>query len=156
MPRDVPPPPPLDDPVLARSLDRYLTVGLVFMAVLVAGFVAYRVREPTLRSDAKVQQQVSYTRIGRVLFDTNCSACHGRGATGGSAPVLRSKEFLSETTDDQIHATVSAGVSGSDMAAWSLDYGGALTDEQVRQITAWIRSLEKGAPSVPDWRNGKG
>ena len=40
------------------------------------------------------------------------------------------------------------------MPAWSLDYGGTLTDEQVRQIVTYLRSLEPNAPSVPDWRTG--
>ena len=47
-----PTPPPFEPAALERSLDRYLTSGLVFMVVLIAGFVAYRVREPTLRADA--------------------------------------------------------------------------------------------------------
>ena len=40
------------------------------------------------------------------------------------------------------------------MPAWSLDYGGTLTDEQVTQIVTYLRSLEPNAPSVPDWRSG--
>jgi hypothetical protein len=41
------------------------------------------------------------------------------------------------------------------MPAWSQDYGGTLTDEQVRQIVTYLRSFEPHAPSVPDWRQGK-
>ena len=46
MPRERPAPPPFEPEGLERSLDRYLVWGLVFMVVLTAGFVAYRVREP--------------------------------------------------------------------------------------------------------------
>ena len=42
------------------------------------------------------------------------------------------------------------------MSAWSLEFGGTLTDEQIRQITTYLRSLEPDAPSVPDWRQGSG
>lgn len=155
MPRERPQPAPFEPASLERSLDRYLIVGLVFMALLVAGFVAYRIREPALRSDATRQQQVDYVKLGRGLFSTNCAECHGEAGTGGGdAPTLASKEFLSSTSDAQIEALVSAGVSGTDMSAWGLDYGGTLTAEQVRQVVQYLRAQEKKAPSIPDWRTG--
>lgn len=155
MPRERPQPPPFEPEWLDRSLDRYLALGLVFMVVLLGGFIAYRVREPSLRSDAKRQETASYRTIGAQLFTTNCAQCHGQSANGGSAPTLNAKEFLKTTTDDQIRVLISGGVSGSAMPAWSLDFGGTLTDEQVRQIVTYLRSLEPTAPSVPDWRQGK-
>jgi mono/diheme cytochrome c family protein len=155
MPRERPRPPAFESAALERSLDRYLVAGLVFMVLLIAGFVTYKVREPTLRSDAAAEQQATYTDIGSQLFQTSCASCHGKGANGGSAPVLNSKEFLKSTTDGQINNIISGGISGSDMSAWSLAYGGTLTDEQVRQLTTYLRSLEADAPSVPSWRKGK-
>jgi mono/diheme cytochrome c family protein len=155
MPRERPQPPPFEPEWLERSLDRYLALGLVFMVVLLAGFIAYRVREPSLRSDAQRQETATYRTIGSHLFKANCAQCHGQNATGGSAPTLNSKEFLKNTTDDQIRVLTSGGVSGSAMPAWSLDFGGTMTDEQVRQIVTYLRSLEPNAPSVPDWRQGK-
>ena len=155
MPRERPTPPPFEPASLERSLDRYLIVGLVFMVLLITGFVTYKVREPTLRADAAAEQQSTYTDIGSELFQTSCASCHGKGGAGGSAPVLNAKEFLKSTTDGQIDAIIAGGVSGSDMSAWSLAYGGTLTDEQVRQITTYLRSQEADAPSVPSWRNGK-
>jgi mono/diheme cytochrome c family protein len=155
MPRERPRPPAFESAALERSLDRYLVAGLVFMVLLIAGFVTYKVREPTLRSDAAAEQQATYTDIGSQLFQTSCASCHGKGANGGSAPVLNSKEFLKSTTDGQINNIISGGISGSDMSAWSLAYGGTLTDEQVRQLTTYLRSMEADAPSVPSWRKGK-
>ena len=156
MPRERPVPPPFEPAELERSLDRYLIWGLAFMAVLIAGFVAYRVREPTLRADAAAKQEASYRQIGTQLFATNCSSCHGKGANGGSAPVLNAKEFLKATTDDQIRALIAGGVSGTDMSPWSVAFGGTLTDEQIRQLATYLRALEANAPSVPDWRTGRG
>ena len=49
---------------------------------------------------------------------------------------------------------MSGGVSGTEMPAWGLDYGGTFTDEQVRQVVTYLRSLEPTAPSVPGWRQG--
>ena len=154
MPRDRPTPPPFEPEALERSLNRYLLAGLIFMAVLIVGFILYRVREPTLRADAAAAQQTSYTQLGNELFKTNCSSCHGQGATGGSAPVLDSQEFLKGTTDAQIANLIAGGVPGTEMPAWSLAFTGTLTDEQIRQLTTYLRSLEAKAPSVPTWRQG--
>lgn len=155
MPRERPTPPPFEPESLERSLDRYLAVGLVFMVLLIAGFISYKVREPNLRKAAAAEQLTTYTEIGSQLFQTNCASCHGKGAVGGTAPVLNAKEFLKSTTDGQVQNVIAGGVSGSDMPAWSLAYGGTLTDEQVRQLTTYLRSLEANAPSVPAWRQGK-
>ena len=155
MPRDAPTPPPFESEDLDRSLDRYLAWGLVFMVALIAGFIAYRVREPGLRHDALRAQTTSYRAVGRRLYSSSCAECHGKRAEGGSGPTLNAKEFLKTTTDAQMQLLISGGVSGSDMPAWSLDYGGTMTDEQVRQLVTYLRSLEPHAPSVPDWRKGK-
>jgi mono/diheme cytochrome c family protein len=155
VPRERPQPPPFEPEWLERSLNRYLALGLVFMLVLLGGFAAYRVRDPGLRRQAQRQQTTTYRRIGAQLFTANCAQCHGKEATGGSAPTLNSKEFLKTTTDDQSRVLISGGVSGSAMPAWSFDFGGTLTDEQVRQVVTYLRSLEPNAPSVPGWRQGK-
>ena len=155
MPRERPSPPPFEPAELERSLDRYLTVGLVFMVLLIAGFITYKVREPDLRKTAAAEQQTSYQSLGEQLFASNCASCHGKDAVGGSAPVLNSQQFLKATTNAQIENIVSGGVSGTEMPAWSLDFGGTLTAEQVQQVTTYLRSLEPNAPSVPSWRQGK-
>jgi mono/diheme cytochrome c family protein len=123
------------------------------MVLLLAGFVTYRVREPGLRKDALRAQTTSYTDIGRQVFAASCAQCHGKNAAGGgSAPTLNSSQFLKSTANNQIQALVAGGVSGTEMPAWSLDYGGTFTDEQIRQVVTYLRSLEPNAPSIPGWR----
>jgi mono/diheme cytochrome c family protein len=154
MPRERPTSPPFEPEELPRSLDRYLSVGLVFMFVLILGFITYTIREPDLRATAQAEQDTTYRDLGSQLFEKNCASCHGKGAIGGSAPRLDAKEFLKLTSNDQMHLLVVAGISGTDMPAWSIDYGGALTHEQINQLVTYIRSLEPDAPSVPAWRKG--
>lgn len=155
MPRERPRPPPFEPAALERSLDRYLVAGLVFMVVLIVGFVAYRLREPSLRRDAATAQRTEYTRLGRELFSTNCAECHGEnGEGGGDAPTLAAREFLSSTSDEQLRLLTGGGISGTEMPSWGLEFGGTLTDEQVQQIVIYLRSLEREAPSIPDWHDG--
>lgn len=153
MPAVPPEPPPFEPEWLRRSLDRYLIAGIVFMVALIACFAAYRVHEPSLRADAKREQHAEYRVIGEKLYRDNCASCHGDNGEGDEGPALNAKEFLEGTSDEQIRVLTSGGVSGTDMAAWGLDFGGALTDEQIRQIVTHVRSWQPDAPSVPDWRN---
>ena len=140
---------------LELSLDRYLAWGLGFMFVLIVAFPIYRLREASLRSDAKIEQQTNYIVSGGASFEQNCSTCHGAAGSGGStAPTLASKQFLTTTSDQQIEMLVAGGVSGSSMTAWSQDFGGPLTSEQIRELVTFLRSLEPDAPSIPDWRTG--
>ncbi len=97
MPRDRPEPPPFEPEWLERSLNRYLAAGLVFMVLLLAGFIAYRVREPGLRRSATRAQTTSYKAIGNQIFSANCAQCHGKDANGGgSAPTLNSSAVPQE------------------------------------------------------------
>jgi mono/diheme cytochrome c family protein len=155
MPRRAREPAAFEPQWLQRSLDRHYTWGLVFMVVLILGFVLYGIREPTLRANAAREQQTTYARLGDELFANNCAACHGRGATGGDAPTLNAKQFLTATSDEQMRLLIAGGVSGTSMPAWSLDFGGPLTDEQIRQLVAYLRSLQSSAPDVPNWRQGR-
>ena len=155
MPPPTTPPPTFESAALQRSLDRYYVWGLVFMLVLIVSFPIYRLREPALRRDALREQQVTYTALGDRLFAQSCAECHGIEAIGGTAPTLNAEEFLESTSDAQIQLLVQGGISGTSMSEWSLDFGGPLTDEQIRQIVTYLRSLEPDAPSVPDWRNGR-
>ncbi|MDH3250179.1 MAG: hypothetical protein OEQ47_14520, partial [Acidimicrobiia bacterium] len=86
----------------------------------------------------------------------NCSSCHGLNGEGGIGPALNSMQFLQASTDEQTELLISVGVPGSQMSAYSLDYGGPLTSEQIRSLAIFIRSWEDDAPDVPGWRNPQG
>jgi len=94
-------------------------------------------------------------KAGLVIFANNCARCHGQDGTGGTAPTLNSKEFLTTADDLTIKNTVKVGLAGTRMPAWGKEFGGPMTDKQIDQITAYLRSLEHSAPSVPNWRQGK-
>ena len=153
MPKDVMQPREFEPEWLERSLDRYYVVGLVLMLVLLLAFPVYRLREPSLRKDAAPAQLASYRADGAKMFSTNCAKCHGADADGGeTAPTLHSKQFLGAISDQQIALLIAGGVTGSSMPAWSVDFGGAFTDQQIQELVSYLRSLEPNAPSIPDWR----
>ncbi|MBI3760480.1 MAG: c-type cytochrome, partial [Chloroflexi bacterium] len=126
-------------------------IGAAFgltLAILVS-FQIYLFREPARIAADKAGDQSAGVAEGKSLFNTYCTVCHGKQGEGVDAPALNDKTFLAETRDEVIFNIASSGVPGSEMPAWNQAYGGPLTDQQVRQLLAFIRSWE---PTAPDRR----
>lgn len=143
------------DPQLEASTNRWMIAGIALMALLVLAFPAYRLYEPGSRAAARDEHRASLVEQGERLFGIQCTGCHGPEARGGSAPALNSQQFLTAAGDAQISSLIAVGVPGTPMAAYSLDHGGPLTSEQIESLTAYLRSLEEGAPDDPDWRDSQ-
>jgi ubiquinol-cytochrome c reductase cytochrome c subunit len=143
------------DPALEASTNKWMQGGLVLMVIMVLAFPIYRLTEPDRRADAAEDRQTELAAQGEELFALTCSGCHGQEGKGGlTAPTLNSKEFLQSAADGQIESLIAVGVPGSQMSAYSLDFGGPFTQEQIVALTTYLRSLEPDAASVPEWRDG--
>ena len=82
---------------------------------------------------------------GADVFKNNCEACHGpQGHGDGPAgvslsPRPRNLAVLQVTAgDDYLYWRISTGREGTAMIAWK----GVLTDEQIWQVVAFIRTLK--------------
>lgn len=143
------------DPALEESTNKWMRWGLVLMVIMVLAFPVYRLTEPDRRADAAEGRLTELAAQGDELFALTCSGCHGQEGRGGAtAPTLNAKEFLQSAVDQQIESLIATGVPGSQMSAYSLDFGGPLTQEQIVALATYLRSLEPDAPSVPEWRDG--
>ncbi len=78
---------------------------------------------------------------GASLFDTYCAGCHGAAGSGGAAAAIGSQQYLSSHTDEELAQITSDGIEGQGMPAWNKAKGGALTDDQIAAIVAYLRSL---------------
>ena len=141
---------------LRRSSRRWQLAGVWVFLVLVLSFPAYRLTEDARLTDAEASQNAARIAAGQQLWSENCSTCHGKMGQGVDAPALNSQEFLSTVTDQQIAGIIAGGVPGTEMPAWLSDYGGALTQQQIDAVVAYIRSWEANAPNRPDWRTPQG
>lgn len=144
------------DPQLEQSTNRWMLWGFGLMIAMVVIFPVYRFYEPANREDARDAQTSSLAEQGAAIYSLDCASCHGAEGEGGVGPALNSQQFLTGADDDQISAIIAVGVPGSQMAAYSLDFGGVLTSEQIRALTTYLRSLEETAPDRPDWREVPG
>lgn len=103
---------------------------------------------------------------GALLFEQNCVVCHGTSGEGRVGAAL-AKSFASVRPDLAVKNTVSNGVSGSPMPAWSQAKGGPFSDQDVNDVTAFVLTLADSPvvvqPAVtpepvfqPTWLSGWG
>ncbi len=134
-----------------RPKENYLphvTVALGLTLAILASFQLYIFREPERIAGVEAQDKVLAVSAGQALFTKNCTLCHGDNGEGTEGkPSLNDKVFLAAASDDTIFSVISSGVPNTEMPAWNQSHGGPLTDENVRQLVAFIRSWE---PSAPD------
>ena len=141
------------DDQLERSTNQWMAVGAGLLIVMALVFPFYRWYEPGARDESREAQAASLAEEGGNIWQFNCTACHGLNGDGGTAPALNSEQYLRSATDEPTRNLVAVGVPGSQMSAYSLDFGGPLTSEQIRAVAAYIRSWEDEAPDRPDWRD---
>ena len=140
------------DPELEASTRRWMQAGVVLMVLFAVAFPLYRFYEPEARAAARDRQLADLQAEGQNVYLDSCSSCHGSDGEGVDAPALNSKQFLTDATHSQIASIAAHGIPGSEMPAWSVDYGGPLTSEQIDAAASYIESWKPNAPDRPDWR----
>ncbi len=141
-----------DDAELEATTARWMQAGVVLLFLFVLAFPIYRLLEPGRRAEAAQARAENLAAHGATLYETSCAQCHGIEGGGAIGPAIGSEQFLFDVSDDQIRQLIKVGVPGSRMAAYGLDYGGALTDEQIEAIVVYLRTLEENELDVPEWR----
>lgn len=82
---------------------------------------------------------------GAEIFKTNCESCHGsQGHGDGPASTALDPapknlpELAAQVDDDYLYWRINTGKEGTAMIAWN----GILTEEQIWQAVAYIRTLK--------------
>lgn len=141
------------DEELDASTNRVMVYGVVLLFAMAAVFPLYRFTEPSNRAESREAHLNSLAESGEALWSLNCSSCHGLNGEGGIGPALNSKQFLQAATDEQIETFIAVGLPGTQMSAYSQDFAGPFTSEQIRAVTVYLRSWEDDAPDREDWRD---
>lgn len=92
---------------------------------------------------------------GQILYEYYCTLCHGmRGEADGFnsysmsvSPIRHSdNDFMGTLSDTQIKLAIKEGGRALDRSPYMPPWGGALNDQEISDLTAYIRTLA----SVPD------
>ena len=85
---------------------------------------------------------------GAVLYDENCAVCHGPNGEGRIGARV-AKNWPSVRPDLTVRATISQGIPGTTMPAWSFINGGPLSEDDIGDITSFIMTLPPQENPVP-------
>ncbi|OGV72919.1 MAG: hypothetical protein A3K19_20840 [Lentisphaerae bacterium RIFOXYB12_FULL_65_16] len=124
-------------------------VGLVLVLLTIVGLSFYWIGEQA-RMQTSAQHLLS-ERIARAqkLYANQCADCHGTDGEGGAGPALNDRKILKDNPDEVFYSVIRSGVPSTEMTAWSISYGGPLTDEDVRDLVAMLRSWEVTGNRLP-------
>lgn len=81
--------------------------------------------------------------LGAQVYAENCALCHGPNGEGRVGASL-AKDWPSIRPDLVTRETIAKGVEGSVMPAWSQDYGGPLSEDEIDAVVAFILSWQTG------------
>ena len=137
---------------LEESTIRWQWAGLILVALFIGIFPIYRFYEPAQRAEARETQAGFLAAQGEEIFFGECSSCHGVAGRGGLGPAIGSRNFLEAVDDDQISQLTALGIPGTEMVAYSIDWGGPMTSEEIEATTTYLRSLEEESESNPNWQ----
>jgi mono/diheme cytochrome c family protein len=121
-----------------------LMLGVTLLALLIViGFGYYWMTDQ--RRLVKISQDYSRGLVahGESLYTSQCASCHGLTGEGGVGLALNDQALLKNTPDGVFYSIIRSGIPQTKMPAWAIDYGGPLTDEEIRAVTAYIRAWEK-------------
>lgn len=137
---------------LEESTVRWQWAGLILVALFIGIFPIYRFYEPAQRADAREAQAGFLAAQGQEIYDFECASCHGVEGRGGLGPAVGSRNFLEAVDDQQISQLIGLGIPGTEMVAYSIDWGGPMTSEEIEATAAYLRSLEEDSESNPNWQ----
>jgi putative heme-binding domain-containing protein len=89
-------------------------------------------------------------KLGEFQFRSNCAFCHGLGARGGGrGPDLTRAQKRHGNTDAEMFHNIHEGIAGTAMPAAVGSIGVGMTDEEIWQVIAYLRSVQAKAGSQP-------
>lgn len=96
----------------------------------------------------------SSVEIGRDLYASNCTLCHGEFGEGGVNPSrpgdiiapISTSEYLATRDDISLRAIIAQGQPNFGMSPFGSSFGGPLDDEQIDALVAFIRSWQQNPP----------
>jgi mono/diheme cytochrome c family protein len=95
---------------------------------------------------AAMAQEGTDPERGGELYVENCAVCHGVDGQGRIGASLEA--FPGIDAGVAVESIIAAGVPGSVMPAWSQAQGGPLSDEEIRDIAAYILGAFGGTQPI--------
>lgn len=117
-----------------------ILLGLLGTAIIVFALAFYIVSEPDRIVSSLGEILTVQLDDAMTLYAENCAVCHGLNGEGiGATPPLNNPALQTMPYSD-IFKTIARGRFQTSMPAWSKDDGGPLSDYQIEELVALIKS----------------
>ena len=108
---------------------KFALLCVVSVVVSLAAVTETKVKLPNTRADLA---------SGEKLFSVHCALCHGPKGEGGRGPLLAQAKLSHAPDDAALLKVIEEGIRGTEMPG-----AGAMSDHEMRQTAAYVRSLGK-------------
>ena len=137
--------------------------ALIMLSIISMMIPVFWIMESNGQAIAKAQQHNLDVQRGASLFAQYCYQCHGINGQGGTGPKLNGNTAVNKLTDADVLRIISAGIydpanpGGTPlMPAWSDQYGGPLTQQQIQYLFDLVRSADPSYLSTNGYPAGNG
>lgn len=132
------------------NTQKQINIMVILIFLLLIGLGAYTLADPSREKAAEANQTDVLAQRGAALFAQYCRPCHGDIGQGRIGPPLnpeyRKQAGLLDLTDPNnleanqlfVTNTITCGRVGTLMPTWGQSQGGALSDEQIRDLVTLI------------------
>ncbi len=127
------------------NTSKQINAMIILMAMLLVGIGFYTIYDPFRQETEQERTRNDIAERAGLTYARNCRVCHGDNGEGRIGPALN-PEFrnppLTNYTDPNktaensilVRNTIECGRVGTRMPSWAIDQGGALNEEQIRQL----------------------
>src|SRR6266850_3867381 len=121
---------------------RLALVPFTFVSLLIA---------TDMRPAAQTSQSAADIEQGKKLFQGMCARCHGLDGTGEEGPNLNRPTLTRAADDDALRAVIRDGIPDRGMPRVR-----RLTDNELNQLVAYVRSLGRTTSAATSGDAGRG
>ncbi len=133
---------------LREDYSPLVAVGLGLALLMLLALLFLWTGDPPRLEAAAAELSQQRIQRGTAIYTEQCTGCHGLQGEGGVGPALKDKLVLKNTPDEVFFSLIRSGVPNTQMPSWSVDFGGPLTDEDIHDLVALLRSWEETAPEI--------
>jgi len=125
--------------------DRSLIAGYdrAFAANLQKQYAEIGDLEPTRETILKYSEDSKWLLVGKTVFQTHCTSCHGNNAEGRVGPNLTDDKWKNVKQVTDIAKVINNGAAGNTMPAWQ----NKLHPNEVVLVSSYLLSLRGTVPS---------
>jgi plastocyanin/mono/diheme cytochrome c family protein len=124
--------------------------ALIMLAIVSLMIPVFWILESNGEAMAKAEQHKIAVQRGATLYAQYCFQCHGTRGQGRVGPKLNGNPAVNKLSDADLLRIINGGIYNTDvtqldkpvMPAWSQDYGGPLTNNDIQYLFELIRSSD--------------